>query len=140
MANVYPIKSSDLNVMMNEFHRQYDIAQTSEKRAHSARLKCALLLKDMREECERQGLDWWPWFEANSVRSREDAEELLRIAYADDPEEAYEEEKRKTREKVSRLRTREKEFPLEALKRKIGKLEDEQRHELSAWFRSEYGL
>ena len=140
MANIYPFKEASLEQMMNEFHRQFDIAETSDKKSNNARLKAGQLLKDMRKQVEANGEKWWPWFEAHSVRSRKDAEELLEIVGSDDPEAAYEEGKERQRYRMSRARAREKEFPVEALKKKIGKLTDEQRHELSAWFRSEYGL
>jgi hypothetical protein len=60
------------------------------------------------------------------VHSRKDAEELLRLVASDDPEEAHEEEKERQREKNRLVRTRENELPVEAIKKKIGKLTDDE--------------
>lgn len=142
-ATVHSIKERPLAAMMDEFHRQYDIGQNSERKAHNARLNAATILKVMRgrvEAGECGDISWWEWFEAHSVRSRKDAEELLAIADSDDPEEALNDARERNRQSHSRGRHREKEFPVDHLKKLIGKLTDEQRQELGAWFRSEYYL
>jgi Spy/CpxP family protein refolding chaperone len=131
MTNVHQFPSP-LEQMMNEFHRQFHIAQTSEIKAGKARIKAGLLLKEMRQQVEANGDDWWPWFVDHSVRSRKDAEKLLRLVESDDPEAAAGEAAKANRDAVSRLRKREKEFPVERIQKLIGKLTPEQREEFEA--------
>jgi hypothetical protein len=101
MGAVIGFKDRSLDEMMNEFHRQFGIALDLDTKSHNARLKAASLLKDMRTRVEAgeagEGIKWWEWFRENSVRSRKDAEKLLKIANSDDPEGAYKEENSKRR-------------------------------------------
>lgn len=112
MSNVLQFKDQPLASMMDEFHRQYAIAQDAERKSHNARLRAANLLKEMRSRVEAGecgDITWWKWFEDHSVRSRKDAEKLLALVRSDDPEEqeaAAEEAAERNREAQSRLRKR----------------------------------
>jgi hypothetical protein len=98
MGIVHKLGGQTLEQMMDEFHRQFAAAQDHEIKAGKARLRAADILGAMRERCRTEGIDWWPWFEAHSVRSRRDAERLLKMYDSGDPEAAHEEEKKRNRE------------------------------------------
>ena len=102
MGAVVNFKDKSLAQVLDEFHRQFGIALDHDTKGHGARLKAASLLKDMRKRVdggEAGDITWWKWFRENSVRSRRDAERLLKLANSENPEAAYEEEKEKDRER-----------------------------------------
>lgn len=106
-AKVISLKS--LPVLLNEYHKQFTIAQESEGRAHSARIRAGQLLLEMRarvEAGEAGNVSWWEWYRDNSVRSRKDAEKVMALARADDPEAAHEEAKAANRQEQARHRSK----------------------------------
>jgi hypothetical protein len=91
----------------------YD-ANAAEARCTKLRLKAGQLLLQLRariESGEEGDVAWWDWFEnlGNNghpalIRSRKDAERLMRIASAEDPEQALLDEREKTRIAVAKHR------------------------------------
>ena len=89
-------------------HLKFDEAIQSDNKAHRARLAAGTMLLSLRKRIEEgeagEGLEWWPWYASKFVRSRKDAERLMRIASAEDPEAALLEEREKTRLAVAKHR------------------------------------
>jgi hypothetical protein len=93
----------------------YD-SRAAARRCDKLRLKAGQKLLEMRhrvEAGEAGDVTWWEWFGQWSglngtvpclLRSRKDCERLMRIAGADDPEAALEDERAKAREGMRRLR------------------------------------
>jgi hypothetical protein len=81
-------------------------------RGNKLRLKAALKLLELRrrvEAGEAGDVTWWAWFEAQThllLRGRKDAEKLLKIAAAEDPEQAFDEEQERVRLAVAKNRER----------------------------------
>jgi hypothetical protein len=48
---------------------------------------------------------WWPWYKSKFGRSRRDAEKIMKLAGAEDPEEAHDEEKAQAVERMRRNRS-----------------------------------
>jgi hypothetical protein len=102
---------------LHEFHRLCAKADSLDRRAdglafkaYRARLCAAQVLLELRgrvEAGEAGEITWWAWFESHSNRSRKDAEKLLVIAGADDPEAAAEAARAKNAEhqRAHRART-----------------------------------
>lgn len=98
---------SELVVEINK--RIYD-AYSAQNRCNKLRLKAGLLLLQLRqriESGEEGDVGWWEWFgnlgnnghHPTLVRGRKDAERLMRIASAEDPEQALEDERAKDRDR-----------------------------------------
>ena len=87
-------------------------AATSQRRADKHRLQAGQLLLQLRQRIESgeegNGIDWWPWCEQHIERSRKDCEKLMRIASAEDPEQALEDERERVRLAVADHRARKK--------------------------------
>jgi hypothetical protein len=85
----------------------YD-AKTLQGRANKHRVQAGQKLLELRQRIEagEEGdVAWWDWFETQDiVRSRKDAEKLMRIASAEDPEAALEDDNAKARERMRKLR------------------------------------
>ena len=103
---------SELVVEINK--RIYD-SNSAKNRCNKLRLKAGQLLLQLRQRIEagEEGdIAWWEWFgnlgsngqAAILLRGRKDAERLMRIASAEDPEQALEDERAKAREGMRRLR------------------------------------
>jgi hypothetical protein len=101
-------KADTLDEMVSEIHRQFDEAMRCEKKAYSARIYTGQLLLELRARIEAgeagDNINWWEWHEAKFVRSRRDAEKVMALAKADDPEAAHEQEKAKAREGMRQRR------------------------------------
>src|SRR5262245_47062099 len=59
------------------------------------RLEAGRMLKELRERVEADGHDWWKWQVGKFDRSRKDIEKLIRLANAEDPDVAIEDERAK---------------------------------------------
>src|SRR5262249_20312160 len=98
-----------LKELLEIFHAKYAAAISHDSKASKARIEAAKALLELRhriESGEAGAITWWQWFKENSDRSRGDAEKLLAIAKAEDPEAAVEEERRKAREGMAEMRRR----------------------------------
>ena len=89
--------------MVDEIHRQFGEVKDAEWKAESSRIYAGKLLLSLRERIEAgedgEGVNWWEWYEAHFVRSRKDAEKVMRLARSEDPEAALEEYQEADREK-----------------------------------------
>jgi hypothetical protein len=65
-----------------------------------------LELRHRVEAGEAGKIGWWDWYEANIGRSRKDGEKLMRLAAAENPELAFEEERAKDRDRKRIARSR----------------------------------
>lgn len=86
----------------------YD-AKGAKAKLEKHRLVAGQKLLELRSRIEAgeagEGVSWWEWFETADIgRGRKDAEKLMRLAKADDPEAAYEEDKKRVREAVKQGR------------------------------------
>ena len=83
-------------------------ATTLQARADKHRLQAGQKLLSLRQRIEagEEGdVAWWDWFETQDMgRGRKDCERLMRIASAEDPEAALEDDNAKAREGMRRLR------------------------------------
>jgi hypothetical protein len=80
---------------IREIHGKFAEALASDGKAFNARLAAGQMLIILRERVEAgeagNGVEWWPWYESKFVRSRKDAEKVMALARAEDPEAAAEE-------------------------------------------------
>lgn len=84
----------------------YD-AKTAEARRDKFRLQAGQKLLGLRkrvEDGEAGCVSWWEWFETQDLGSRTNAEKLMRIASADDPEGALAAEQERERDVKRRQR------------------------------------
>src|SRR5262249_28421105 len=93
---------------VSEIHKQFAEADASKRKAENCRVYAGKLLIALRARIEAgeagEGVNWWVWYEKNFVRSRRDAERVMKLASADDPMTALEGERKATREAVRRHR------------------------------------
>jgi hypothetical protein len=80
------------------------LAQFSEGEAESHRLDAGRMLLVLRKRIEGDGGQWWKWYHDHFTRSRKDAEKVMRLASATDPEAAAETERAETRTRVAKHR------------------------------------
>jgi hypothetical protein len=102
MAKIIQLKRAlTLDEMVTEIHKKFGSAIDADIKAHHHRLDAGRMLLELRQRIEKgeAGKDvvWWPWYESKFVRSRRDAERVMAMAGAEDPEAAWEEEKAKKR-------------------------------------------
>jgi hypothetical protein len=96
-----------LDEAIDEFHRLFAEAKKADQRGESCRVKAGKLLLDLRariEAGEAGEVIWWKWFADHSVRSRRDAERVMKLARSDDPETSAETERETAREGMRRSR------------------------------------
>jgi hypothetical protein len=90
-------KVGSLQEAIDEIHRQLGDAITNDRKAESCRLYAGKLLLALRQRIEAgeagEGVNWWEWYESKFVRSRKDAEKVMRLASAEDFEAAEAKEK-----------------------------------------------
>jgi hypothetical protein len=90
-------KVSSLQEAIDEIHRQFGEALSNDRKAESCRLYAGKLLLALRQRIEAgeagEGVNWWQWYESKFVRSRKDAEKVMRLASAEDFEAAEAKEK-----------------------------------------------
>jgi hypothetical protein len=88
------ISTRSLDETLRAFHSKFADAITAGKKAYSARLAAGLILIELRQRIEAgeagEGIEWWAWYERKSIRSRRDAEKVMALARAEDPEAAAE--------------------------------------------------
>lgn len=80
------------------------LASSCDANAGGHRLNAGRLMLELRASIETQGEDWWVWQKGRFDRSRKDMEKLMRQARADDPEEAFEEERAETKARMKKVR------------------------------------
>jgi hypothetical protein len=79
-------------------------------KARKARIAAGQMLIALRKRIEAgeagEGVEWWPWYRSKLGRSRKDAEKIMALAGADDPEAAEVAAREKNAEEQRRSRAR----------------------------------
>lgn len=87
--SVVPFFSLDEAVL--RIHRKWERVVDAQQKAHSARVECGMELLALRariEAGEAGAVSWWEWYPTKFTRSRQDAEKVMAIASAANPEQA----------------------------------------------------
>ena len=104
-AKVVPQLS--LGDLLQKAHKQMETVVTTHGKLVAARVACGQSLLELRRRIEAgEGGDvkWWDWYGEHFGRSRRDAERVMELAAAKDPEAAHEAEKAATRERQGQTR------------------------------------
>jgi len=108
MSVVQLRQQQTLDEAVREIHRQFAEEQSSKKKAYRHRLRAGEMLLALRKRIEAGeagvNMSWWDWYESKFVRSRRDAEKVMALAQADDPEAALENERAANRERMANKR------------------------------------
>jgi undecaprenyl pyrophosphate synthase len=100
-AKILHIQVLPIKKVVDEIHKQFAYAADGSKKADRARLRAGQLLNDLRGRIEGgeigENINWWKWYDENFARSKKDAMKVMKLASAEDPEAAHEEEKSKKR-------------------------------------------
>jgi hypothetical protein len=102
---VAPFISLDEAVL--RIHRKWERVVDAEHRTYTARIECGMDLVALRariEAGEAGAVSWWDWYTLKFTRSRADAEKVMAIASAANPQAAHEAEKAAARERMRTLR------------------------------------
>jgi hypothetical protein len=105
----YPTFSElSLEQAVQAIHEKFEVARRAERRAYATRIVVGQMLIALRKRIEAgeagEGVNWWKWYQDNFARTRRDAERVMALARADDPEAAHEAAKAETREAVQKHR------------------------------------
>jgi len=104
---VTPFVSLDEAVL--RIHRKWDRVIDTQQKAHSARVECGMELLALRariEAGEAGQINWWNYYQQKFTRDRRDAERIMAIASAENPQAAHEAEKAATRQRMQAFRAR----------------------------------
>ena len=104
-AQVVKLREFTIEQMVNEVHKNFATERDFGNRADRARIRAGQLLLTLRERIqagEAGNIAWWDWYKANITRTRRDAEKVMKIARAADPEEAAAAERATNREAVAK--------------------------------------
>jgi hypothetical protein len=88
--NLIPFVSLDEAVL--RIHRKWERVVEAEQKANSSRVECGIELLALRariEDGEAGAISWWNYYEKKFTRSRQDAEKVMAIASAANPEQAH---------------------------------------------------
>lgn len=103
-----PTTRKTLNELVESFRNNLTLAAHYKAMSSYHRLQAALELGELRDRVEAgevgEGVDWWTWFDANVVGSRSNAEKLLKISRAEDPQAELERQKQRDKEASQRYR------------------------------------
>jgi hypothetical protein len=105
MGKVIPLNT--IKDLAKEIDRLFSVVQDSERRAERARMQAGRLLLELRariEAGEAGAVTWWRWYCDHIAHSHRDAEKVMALARAQDPEAAYQEENRKRRERYNQFK------------------------------------
>jgi len=92
-----------------DIHKEFQRVVDARGKLVAARIRCGvklLALKARIEAGEAGVIDWWAWYDTKFARDRRDAERVMAIAAAQNPEAAHEDEMAATRERMRALRAR----------------------------------
>jgi hypothetical protein len=100
------------DILKSVIHHIY-VARDAEGKMGRSRLKAGREMLRLRERVdvgdpEAEGLSWWDYYNKHlkaHLRSRKDAEKIMALARADDPEQAAEQERADTRGRMRRHRS-----------------------------------
>jgi hypothetical protein len=116
----------------------------SDNVGHHHRLDAGRMLRSLRCRVEAGGEGWWKWQKGKFDRSRKDIEKLMRLAGAEDPEAAAEQEQRQARERMQRVsnpdgaKLRSKRNLIEQALQLVEEMDDQQRRDFVAQFREKW--
>ena len=106
-TSIVPCASLDEAVV--DIHKEFQRVVDAHGKLMAARIRCGvklLALKARIEAGEAGAIGWWAWYDTKFARDRRDAERVMAIAAAQNPEAVHEEEKVATRERMRVLRAR----------------------------------
>lgn len=138
-------QDQSLESLVTEIRGHMYDAQGAKTKFDKHRLAAGQKLLDLRRRVEAgeagEGINWWEWYGTQFTRSRKDAEKLIRMASADDPEEAFEEDRAKRRK--SQIKTMERSAPsdddiVDRALNLIEEMDAEQRERFDAAYRERY--
>lgn len=105
------------------------------------RLNAGRLLRECRRKVESDpeiNETWWQWQKGKFDRSRKDIEKMMRMASADDPEAAAEDERAEATERMRKVRANVRSNPLDHILELVRALTDHQRDELFTALKGEW--
>jgi hypothetical protein len=107
-AQVVNLRDFTIERMVNEVHKNFASEREAGNRADRARIRAGQLLLALRERIEAgevgPGVEWWDWYGANITRTRRDANKVMKLARAADPEAAAETERTEARDRMAKHR------------------------------------
>ena len=101
-----------LDDAVREINIAFGKSAEAEQKALSHRVRAGQLLNALRkriEAGEAGEVTWWKWYVGRFARSRKDAEKVMALAGADDPEAAAKREREKAKDAMAKQRQSEKE-------------------------------
>lgn len=87
---------------LREIHKKFAVFKDADNKGRRARIACGEMLIELRrriEAGEAGEIGWWVWYRQHCVRSRKDAEKVMRMARCEHPELGAEKEDRRQRGK-----------------------------------------
>jgi hypothetical protein len=107
-----------LNLVISKWKVTEEYVIKARQKVHAARIELGCLLLELKRRVDAGEVGelatWWEWYDDFVPRSRRDAEKLMAIAAADDPEAAYQLAKAKDAEYAHTYRERKKLAPTDA--------------------------
>jgi hypothetical protein len=91
--------------MVKAINISIQLAVGSDNAAFHHRLDAGRMLLELRAGIEAEGENWWKWQRGKFNRSRKDMEKLMRLARAEDPEAAAEEERADAKARMKKVRS-----------------------------------
>ncbi len=108
-AQIFKMRDGSIKEMVDEIHKQFAAALDAGKKADRARIHAGRLLIALRKRIEGgevgENVNWWKWYEENFARSRRDANRCMKLANAENPEAAHDEEKANAKKSMAKSRT-----------------------------------
>jgi hypothetical protein len=117
--NVIALPVRSLEDTQRAINTKFAEAFAANKKMHLARVAVGQMLIELRARIEageagdwsqgqHDNRNWWKWYRYGSriVRSRQDAEKVMKLAHAEDPESAAEDEREKNRKAVRKHRAK----------------------------------
>ena len=101
MANLGAVETADL---VKAIDAALIFADGSEEAARDHRLDAARMYVVLHDRIVSEGEDWWRWHKDNFARGKRDAQRLLAVGRAFDPEAAIERQRTKIRDSTAKHR------------------------------------
>lgn len=109
-SNIAPLRSID--EMIHLIHKKWEQGDGVMQKARSLRLETGRLLLELKQRIESGEVGelatWWEWYGDHFARSRSDAEKLIAMASADDPQAAYDAARERDRRDHQNYRDRQR--------------------------------
>lgn len=104
---VLSFAEASIKQAIEEVHREFEKIRLAKHRLYNSRLKVGEMLIALRkrvEAGEAGDITWWDWYARKINRSRKDGEKCMRMAQAEDPDEAVEDEREEARQRMQKRR------------------------------------